>query len=592
MQQVTKARTVNAGDRASARSLIPLVALGSGLAAGPAAALELGELTVHSNLGQPLRASIAYALAPNEMLAETCVSIDTGRSAGSLPGIGSSTVSVTESAIVITGGTVIREPMLATRVTIRCPRTPQLRREYTMFVDPAPVAAARAAREVPVAAPVIRREAEPAGRSAAAAPVARRLPVNDTPIGQSTRYRVQPGDTLGDIVHRIENRTMSLWPAVRLVFEANPDSFVDNDPNQLKAGSWLTIPSFDGSAPVVGDTANAAAPEATAAHDRTVRRQLAEPTPGDSVAGGGAGDLKPGDVIIDTQVEGPRTSSASPNVPTVTVDTGARSESAPPNVPTAIADTGVRGESTPFLAWSIGGGLAIVAALMLFGRRLRGRHGAAPVEPIPAAPVPRSHDGIGEPDAITVREYRIEDDSPTEENLALDGDLVTGDGFGDGVEIDVVRDFGFAATPASEVELPQASGDDDMAVVFDATPIANDYAIGREIDYDMLEQDYEDALSTTQALNQEIERAAAELAAGAPDEDETSELPLATVTELDVAGRLPAREDADPTVDMDASRNPNDTAAVTVDMSADDETAEMPVANDDDTLNLEIVGKT
>ncbi|MCG8369746.1 MAG: hypothetical protein MJA32_04430, partial [Proteobacteria bacterium] len=314
--------------------------------------------------------------------------------------------------------------------------------------------------------------------------------------------------------------------------------------------------------------------------------------------------------------EGPRTSSSSPNVPTATVDTGVRSESASPNAPAAIVDTAVRSESSSLLVWLIGGGLAIIAALILFGRRLRGRYGAAPVDPIPAAPVPRSHDGIGEPDAITVREYRVEDDLPTEENLALDGDLVTGDGFGDGVEIDVVRDFGFAATPDSGVELPQASGDDDMSVALDATqlpqpedvtecdlkavqagsddetPVANDYAIGREVDYDMLEQDYEDALSATQALNQEIERVAAELVAGGPGEDETLELTLATVTELDVANRLPAREDADPTVEMDAPRNPNDTAAVTVSMSADDETAEMPVANDDETANLEIVGKT
>ena len=41
------------------------------------------------------------------------------------------------------------------------------------------------------------------------------------------------------------------------IFAANPESFLDNDPNKLKAGSWLTIPSLDGTAPVVA----AAAPE-------------------------------------------------------------------------------------------------------------------------------------------------------------------------------------------------------------------------------------------------------------------------------------------------------------------------------------------
>ena len=38
------------------------------------------------------------------------------------------------------------------------------------------------------------------------------------------------------------------------MFEANPDAFMDNDPNKLKAGSLLSIPSFDGSEAVVSAT--------------------------------------------------------------------------------------------------------------------------------------------------------------------------------------------------------------------------------------------------------------------------------------------------------------------------------------------------
>ena len=142
---VNKAKQVDAKDRATTRHLLPIVAIGGGLAVSPAMALELGELTVESSLGQPLRASIAYALAPNEMLMDTCVSIGGGRSTGGLPGIGSSAVSITPNAIVITGNAVVREPMLGTRVTINCPYTPNLSREYMLFVDPKPVADARAA---------------------------------------------------------------------------------------------------------------------------------------------------------------------------------------------------------------------------------------------------------------------------------------------------------------------------------------------------------------------------------------------------------------------------------------------------------------
>jgi Tfp pilus assembly protein FimV len=62
------------------RSLPAIFAMGSTLAAIPASAIELGELTVQSRLGQPLRASIAYALAPNEQLSDYCVTLRPGAS--------------------------------------------------------------------------------------------------------------------------------------------------------------------------------------------------------------------------------------------------------------------------------------------------------------------------------------------------------------------------------------------------------------------------------------------------------------------------------------------------------------------------------
>ena len=644
VQQVNKAKLNAAKDRMTTRSLIPLVALGGGLAAGPAAALELGELTVHSNLGQPLRASIAYALAPNEMLADTCVSINAGRSTGGLPGVGPSAISITESAIVITGKAAVREPMLGTRVTISCPYTPNLSREYMLFVDPAPVADARAADAALV---VARPEAhsEPEGAT---------YP-EGTQIGQSSRYQVQRGETLGDIVRRIENRSMSLWPAVNLVFEANPDAFIDNDPNKLKAGSRLTIPSFDGAVPVVATTtvgtavapteepavtetpaageSAATAAEAISAYDPTATSEVIESPVEEPVAIDSTADLQPGDVILgndtvvepaatiaipDTQLEGPETTSSSPNVPTAVISTGARSE------------------STSLLAWLVGGGLAIIFALVLFGRRVRNRFAPTPVGPVATAST-HAVDETAPAEAIAADNYDIEDDSPTEENLALDANVITGDGFEQGTDMDVSQDFGFAATTNLDIELPAESDtgtseletdiippvrsdiesilesevlpeddDYDMSVIVDATQmpqpedvtehdlkavevgaddqtlIADNYTISREVDYDILEQDYEDELTATQALNLEIERAATELAADLNEphaDDHTSE--------LDSTTDLPAGED-EKTAEFEAAYDPNDTNAVTVNMSHEDKTAEMPVANDDETTEMEI----
>jgi len=649
VHSVTKASKNDAKDRARTLNLLPLVALGGGLAATPAAALELGDVTVQSSLGQPLRASIAYALAPNEMLSSTCVSVSTGQSTGGLPGIGKSTVNITERSIVITGETSVSEPMVGARVTINCPYTPNLSREYMLFVDPAPVA-----KSLRVTTPVLRPEAAPVV-TAAARPAAR-TPVNNAPIGQSSAYQVQPGDTLSGIVRRIENRSMKLWPAVNAIFAANPGAFIDNDPNRIKAGAWLTIPSLDGTVPVVN--APTKAPEAatvvattpvdasssvyepvleTAAADTGQALQApVEPAPvnepdampTDSAAETDTtADLKPGDVIYDysvaesnetvvipdTQLEGPQTTATSPNVTTAVISTGSRSE------------------STSLLAWLLGGALLVIGGIALFARRFRQDSDPAPFAAAAPGAVPAVDDTME-----TFDDYDIDDDSPTAENLALDADLVLGTGFDQGVEMDVAEaDFGFAATTNLDIELPfepeaPASGDTDiippahmnvesilesevlpedddydMSVIMDATKmpqpeevterdlkavevgsggetlITDSYTVSREVDYNILEQDYEDELTATQALNLEIERAAAELAndlGEAGDNDATTALPAATV-----AGK---------TAEFEASYDPNDTNAVTVNMSHEDKTAELPVANDDETVEMEIESGT
>ena len=595
----------------------------------PASALELGELTVHSNLGQPLRASIAYALAPNEMLSDSCVTVGGGRSTGSLPGIGKSSVSITNSAIVISGETVVREPMLGTRVTINCPYTPNLSREYMLFVDPETLAPVVTAAAV---APAV--EATQQAVASSVTRGANRAAPDTTPIGQSTRYQVKAGETLGEIVGRIEDRSIGLWPAVNAVFAANPDAFIDNDPNRVKAGSWLTIPSFDGSAPVVAETAEpvpAAAPVQMAAPAEIVDGSVYEPPILEEivvpvveekiVTTNSVRELRPGDVvptsttvIPDTALEGPTTASASPNVAVASIVTESSSES-----------------SSAF-AWLVGGGVAIIGLLVLFGRRIRDRFGSNPVGAVASTAASFEQD---------VTSYDIDDDSPTEENLALDADLVLGTGLSEGTDMDIAQDFGFAATTELDVELPfepepvisetdilppvsakiesilesevlPEDDDYDMSVIVDATKmpqpdevterdlmavqvesadetrIGESYTINEELGYDILEQDYEDELTATQALNLEIERAAAELNSKADEleTDVTAEMPLATVTEIDATAELRASKDGDTELRTD----PGDTGAVTVNMSADDKTSELPVANDDETAEMEISG--
>jgi len=473
----------------------------------------------------------------------------------------------------------------------------------------------------------------------------------------STRIQVQPGETLSEIATRIRNRPVGLWPAVNAIFAANPDAFIDNDPNKLKAGSWLTIPSFDGTETVIVDTAPAdtAATETTTAgvvdtvdggvYEPPVLEEILEPEVASTVEPESTNELRPGDVILDSNnpyVE----PAATPTETVVIPDTqlpGPETASTSPNVPTAIVSTGTRSESTSWYTWLIGGGLAIIAILVLFGRRIRERYESTPTGTGPGATPAREDAETIEAPAV----YDIDDDSPTEENLALDADLVLGTGLAEGTDMDVAQDFGFASTTELDIELPfepeepvadsetdvipapssanlesilesevlPEDDDYDMSVIVDATQmprpedvterdlkavpvgsadetlISDNYTISKEVDYDILEQDYQEELSATQALNEEISRAAAELSQNLDEtvgDDETSAMPLASVTELDVTAQLPVQEEE--TAEMKVSHDPNDTAAVTVNLPTDDETAEMPVANDDDTAEMEVSG--
>ncbi|MEJ2256823.1 MAG: hypothetical protein P8X98_07405 [Woeseiaceae bacterium] len=443
--------------------------------------------------------------------------------------------------------------------------------------------------------------------------------------------------------------------------DANPDAFIDNDPNRLRAGSWLTIPSLDGTAPVVA-AASATSPDAPAAKP-DIDPNAALAGPGAAVATGQAApyepgafdtpaataaaaasaadttaDLKPGDLVPGTIVPETAATVAIPNTELQGPETTASS----PNVQTAIISTGARSESTSLLTWLIGAGLAIIVALLLFGRRARRQFGSTPVGPAVADHAERRQKDADPAHAF--EDYDLDDDSPTDQNPILDADLELGTGLDDGVDVDVAQDFGFAATTELDIELPFEPeapaaekdtdmlpamtrnvdsileseilpGDDDydMSVIMDATkmprhddvterdlqavevetgddPVETDeFTVSNEVDYDILEQDYEDELTATQALNLEIERAAAELARDlneSVDDEDTSMLRAATAEDLTATSEMPSR-DEQKSAEFEASFDPDDTNADTVNMSS---AARLTVANDDETVEMDTEG--
>lgn len=226
----------------SKRKLLPaLAALGGSLATGQAAALEIGQVNVESTLGEPLRASIAYALGPNEQLAEYCIALKPASPGSALPSISRATVSVDKGLITITGSTVLREPLATLRLDVRCPYTPKFSREYMLMIDPGghqTAVAAAPATEPSRAATVRASMTGEDGRSVVRSPAARNTretagsppAVSPQPtLFAGDRVFVEPGQTLSRIVAAVADAPADFAEAAERMVAANPDAFVDGD---------------------------------------------------------------------------------------------------------------------------------------------------------------------------------------------------------------------------------------------------------------------------------------------------------------------------------------------------------------------------
>lgn len=467
-------------NRATPRLMLPaLLALGGGygMMADNAAALELGDMNVQSTLGQPLRASIAYALGPNESIHNHCIYLRPANASRGLPEIRNATVNVTNGAIRLTGSTAVREPILTLQLVVDCPYSANLSREYALFIEPSSrlQAAPVAATTVPAVRstnPVTRRDIAPATQRAA-----RPATTSGAPIRGETRYRVQAGDSLSGIASRISDRDISLWQAVDVIFAANPDAFINNDRNRLRAGSVLVLPGMGqvdagrsdssvgsrdlaaaastlfqpevtASAPVEPSAAtarltqtavdlrdpvstNAALTESTVA----VTRQANSATDADNpfvtpdfpaqAAGDGQRFAPPQETIADTRIE-------SPVTPRIMVSTGTSSTS----------------EGWGWLAWLGGSGVAIILGLLLFGRQLKDRFA-----PRGDRLVLDTNPGRRRTDSGNTRQKdvpqdlatTVEDYAPDARPVTLDADLDSGMGFDDD-EIDLAQEFGFSTS--------------------------------------------------------------------------------------------------------------------------------------------------
>ena len=251
-------------------------------------ALGLGRMAVQSALGESLRAEIDVTSITPEEASSLRVRIappEAYRAAGVDYGLVLSGTQVTLARradgrpyLRIVSDRVVQEPFVDVILELSW-ASGRLVREYTMLLDPptARTAAAPAPAPAPVspvisaappaaaapsqapraaAAATAQRATAPAAAPAAApSPAAPRAPRPATAAASAEpgdEYRVRGGDTLYRIAERNQREGASLDQMLVALWRGNPQAFIENNMNLLKAGSTLKLPSAGGSKEVAG----------------------------------------------------------------------------------------------------------------------------------------------------------------------------------------------------------------------------------------------------------------------------------------------------------------------------------------------------
>ncbi len=237
------------------------VAVASCLSFAPwlAEAAGLGKITVLSGLGQPLRAEIelnasraelagmSARLAPQSAFREAGIDY-----ASSLYDLRFSIEKRSNGMPVlkVTSAKPVNDPFMDFLVELNWPAGPTVR-EYTFLLDPPEVAARAAGRPVssaearvvetvrgPAAAPATTTVRSETPRPAAVAPRA----TESKKPGEQGTHLVQQGETLRKIAGETKYDGVSLEQMLVGLFKKNPDAFIGDNINRLKAGAILNVP--------------------------------------------------------------------------------------------------------------------------------------------------------------------------------------------------------------------------------------------------------------------------------------------------------------------------------------------------------------
>ncbi|HSR02348.1 MAG TPA: FimV/HubP family polar landmark protein, partial [Methylophilaceae bacterium] len=216
-------------------------------------AAGLGQLSMSSGIGEPLRAEIELlSITPVEKASlKANIAPDAAYEAQGLERPALHKDIQVEIAKSSTGKDVLKlkssqpidEPFLDMLVEVEW-ETGRILREYTVLLDPPGYNTQAASIETPVAKPSLNDKSsatESVGNKTAS--IQPTSISNAQPDSLPEDYLTKKGDTLTKIARRLKPEGVSLDQMLVGLFEANPEAFVGNNMNRLKVGKILQPPS-------------------------------------------------------------------------------------------------------------------------------------------------------------------------------------------------------------------------------------------------------------------------------------------------------------------------------------------------------------
>lgn len=221
-----------------------------------ASAVGMGRLNVLSSLGQTLNAEVDLVSVRKEELATLTARLaspDAYRQANLQYGAAAAGLRFSiqkrpsgELYIKITSARSVNEPFVNLLIELSW-ASGRLVREYTALIDPPDYVPPQSAASAPAAAPETRPVPVPqppvaVATPAPAKPAAVAPPAPEKPAAGGEYGPVKRGDTLSKIAASVKPEGVSLDQMLIAILRSNPDAFVNNNINRLKAGKMLRIP--------------------------------------------------------------------------------------------------------------------------------------------------------------------------------------------------------------------------------------------------------------------------------------------------------------------------------------------------------------